>query len=110
MNNIKKNLWIAILILAIVSPVGIALPGLLKAGDAWGEWSLDTIQQNVGFIPEGMKKTADLWHSPIPDYSFTSEDAPFRYQVLSYIGSAAIGIVFVYLVMTVMAKLTCRKD
>ena len=110
MNPTRKKLWVAILILAILTPVGIALPVYFKAGDAWGEWSLETIDHDNGFVPEGMKKIAGLWSSPIPDYSFTAEEDPFTHQAASYIGSAVIGLILVTLVMTVITKFSGRKN
>ena len=110
MNSTRKKLWIAILILAILSPVGIAVPVYFKAGDAWGEWSLETIEHDNGFVPEGMKKIAGLWSSPIPDYSFTSEEASCKHQAVSYIGSAIIGMILVTFVMTVISKFSGRKN
>lgn len=56
--------WIALILLAILSPLG-----LLAVGAAWGEWDLGTIQEAVGFKPNGMERTVQHAHEPpIPDY------------------------------------------
>ncbi len=56
--------WIAIALLAILSPLG-----LLAVGGAWGEWDIETIQEKIGFRPRGMEKTVrDTPAAPMPDY------------------------------------------
>jgi len=43
MRNINK-LWIGLGILILFLPLGLFLPSLFKAGDAWGEWSMETVK------------------------------------------------------------------
>ena len=58
--------WIALLVLALVTPLG-----LLAIGSAWGEWGLDTIKEYAGFIPKGMEKAfGEAPKAPIHDYEF----------------------------------------
>ena len=110
MNKLRKKLWIGIIILAVISPAGILLPQLFKSGDAWGEWSVETIMQDNGFIPEGMNRTADMWHSPVTDYSFFPENSPLKYHVLSYIGSALLGLVIVSLVISGIRRISAGRN
>jgi hypothetical protein len=59
-----KKGWIAVALLALLSPLG-----LLAVGGAWGEWDIGTIQEKVGFRPRGMERAVDESPvSPIPDY------------------------------------------
>ena len=88
-----RSLWIALLTLALLSPVGLYLPSLFKAGAAWGEWGLDEIRDKLGYAPAGMEKTADLWKAPLPDYALPGQEtAPLSRLSLSYILSAFLGI------------------
>jgi hypothetical protein len=88
-----KKMWLGLAVLALVSPVGIILPDIMKAGSAWGEWSLEEIDKKLGYVPLGMKKVAELWHAPMPDYSFKGWDAMgLSMQSLAYIASALLGI------------------
>lgn len=95
MNKVQKRLFISLIILAILSPIGLILPELFKAGDAWGEWSSDTLQEQLGFIPEGLKKLEGLWSAPIPDYNIGGEEASMTVQIVSYVLSAVLGIALV---------------
>ncbi len=63
----QRNLWIGLLVLAALSPLGIIIPRWLGAGGAWGEWSIEK-----------------LWSAPIADYG--------RGGILWYAVSAAIGL------------------
>jgi len=88
-----RPLWIALLVMAAVSPIGLYLPELLQAGAAWGEWSLEEVASMIGYTPSGMRKLADLWAAPIPDYALPGQDqAPLAHRSLTYIASALVGI------------------
>jgi len=88
-----RAFWIALLALALVSPLGLYLPELMKAGGAWGEWSLEEVRQMVGYAPAGMRKLSGLWKAPIPDYALPGQgEAPLSLRGLSYILSALLGI------------------
>ena len=55
--------------LALLSPLGLYLPSLLKAGAAWGEWGVDEVKRAIGYVPAGMEKTAGRWKAPLPNYA-----------------------------------------
>lgn len=56
--------WIILASLAILSPLG-----LLAIGGAWGEWAADEIGKMVGYVPEGMQRSAETQpEAPFPDY------------------------------------------
>jgi cobalt/nickel transport protein len=106
-----KKLWIGLIVLALISPIGIILPDMLKAGSAWGEWGSDEIQQMVGFVPQGMKKTADVWSAPMPDYSFKGwEGKGLGMQSVAYVVSAGVGIGMIGLVTFLFGKMTAKKE
>lgn len=105
MITFDKRLLLFLFILAILSPLGIILPEVLKAGDAWGEWGIDTIKEMLGFIPEGMKRLSDLWRAPIPDYNLGGEDASLTVQILSYVFSAILGILLVGGTIYILGKI-----
>lgn len=88
-----KKLWIGLIILVLISPLGLFLPEKFGAGSAWGEWGGDEIEQLLGYVPAGMSKLADLWKAPIPDYAFKGqEDASLPALSFSYIISAVLGV------------------
>ncbi len=92
MKKETKKLWLVLFALAFLSPLGLILPAKFNAGDAWGEWGVDTLQQLLGYVPAGLKRTADFWHAPIPDYNFWGEGAAMYQQIAAYIFSGFLGI------------------
>jgi hypothetical protein len=109
MTSFQKKILIVLIVLAVISPVGIYLPAKFNAEDAWGEWSTETIEKLVGFVPEKLKETAELWKAPIPDYNLGDEKSTFTMQALSYILSGAIGIVLCTLILFGLSKLLVKK-
>jgi cobalt/nickel transport protein len=101
----KGKLWIGLLILILLSPIGIVLPMVFDAEDAWGEWSVETIEKLVGFIPEKLKANADLWQAPVPDYNIGSEESPLYARILSYIFSGILGVGIITAVMLALKKI-----
>jgi hypothetical protein len=89
-----KRISVILLALAFLTPVGILLPYWLNGGDAWGEWSTDTLKEKIGYVPSGMKKIAEIWNSPITDYSLNDNQTIVR-QSVDYILSAVIGLIII---------------
>ena len=52
--------------MALLTPLGIYLPKKFKAGDAWGEWGTDKMQELLGYVPAGLKKAGRLLESACP--------------------------------------------
>ena len=105
------KLWIAIIILAALSPLGLFLPEHFKAGDAWGEWGSDSVQELIGYIPQGMEKFASLWSAPLPDYAFKGwEEKPLAGLSIAYIASAIIGILACAGIVFLLGKLLSKKE
>lgn len=79
--------WIAIALLAILSPLG-----LLAVGGAWGEWDLETIQEKIGFRPRGMEKAVrQAPPAPAPDYEVPGLPEEGAGPVLGLVLSALAG-------------------
>ncbi len=100
MTNGKRNatirkLWIAIAVLAFLSPLGLIIPKLFDAGGAWGEWSLDEVRRMLGFAPAGMEKTGNAWNAPLPGYTVPGQTQEPMHEHLAYIASAIIGVALV---------------
>lgn len=108
--NLYKKYSIFIGILLVLCPLGILLPGYFKAGNAWGEWSVESIKQQTGHEPEGMKKTAALYSAPIHDYSLGKEDDPLSKRSFNYIISGLIGTGIIVLITFGITKLMPQKQ
>ncbi|OPY81461.1 MAG: Fused nickel transport protein NikMN [Syntrophorhabdus sp. PtaU1.Bin153] len=110
MVRLQKRLWIGLIILAFLSPLGIILPETFKAGDAWGEWGTDTLEKLLGYVPEGLKKYSELWKAPIPDYNLGGENATMAVQMLSYIVSGFIGILVSGLIIYGVSRFLIKHE
>ena len=108
MNGFRKKLVVGLVVLSVLTPIGVFLPKLFNAGDAWGEWGTETVQEMTGFVPKGMEKLSSLWNSLIPDYNIFSEDSPLILIIISYFISAAVGSLLVYFLIKLIMKLTYR--
>jgi cobalt/nickel transport protein len=108
--TITKKLWIGIGVLILLSPFGVILPSLFKAEGAWGEWGLDKIEKAAGFVPEGMKRIAEIWKAPLPDYGLPGQSKGLVPESLGYVLTAIIGVAFVAGMMYLLAKLLARKN
>lgn len=88
-----RKYWIALLVLALLTPLGLYLPQAMKAGSAWGEWGIDEVKKMIGYAPAGMEKEAGRWKAPLPAYAIPGqENPPLSRQGLAYILSAIVGI------------------
>jgi len=105
-----KRLWWGLVILILISPLGLILPGAFKSGPAWGEWSLQEIEKMAGYVPEGLKKLADLWSAPVPDYNLKSwEGAGLAKSSLGYILSGALGVGIILLATLLLGKVLSKR-
>ncbi len=95
--------------MALISPLGIILPELFNSGDAWGEWGTDTLEKLLGFVPDGLRKYADVWKAPVPDYNLGGEESSMKVKVISYIASGLIGILAVAFVIYMISKLVMKN-
>jgi cobalt/nickel transport protein len=108
--KITTKLWIGIVILIIISPLGLILPERFKAGSAWGEWGADEMLKLVGYIPLGLEKLASLWHAPLPDYAFKGwEQKGLPHLSFAYIISAIVGILITVLTILIIGKVLIKK-
>ena len=104
MTKFHKKLWIGLLVMALLTPLGILLPQRFNAEGAWGEWGIDKLEKLLGFVPEGLKKLTHIWKAPIPGYNFGSEGASRTLQVISYIASGFLGIGVCVLIVFIISR------
>ena len=105
-----KKLWIGIGILILFTPLGLMVPKWFGAEGAWGEWGLDEIEKVAGFVPEGMKRLAEIWKAPLPDYALPGQSTGPIVESIGYVLSAIIGIAFTAGLMYIITKLLVRKN
>lgn len=104
-----KKYLIFLGILVILSPLGLILTDYFKAGKAWGEWPIESVNKQTGHEPAGMKKNAELYSAPIPDYKLRKKDDSLSKLSVSYIISGLVGTGIILLITFGMTKLLTRK-
>ncbi len=109
MTTFQKKLWVGLLILTLLTPLGILLPEKFGAEEAWGEWGIEKLEKLLGYIPEGLKKWSDFWRAPIPDYNFGGEEASMTVQVISYLISGLLGVGICALAVFLISKLIAKN-
>jgi len=108
MTRFQKKLWIGLLIMALLTPFGILAPQKFRAGEAWGEWGIEKLDKLLGYVPEGLRKLADLWKAPIPDYNFGGEGVSTTLQTISYVASGLLGIGICVFVVYVISRFIAK--
>ena len=108
--KIAAKLWLGIVVLVILSPVGLILPRCLKAGNAWGEWSREDLRRLAGYIPQGLAKISSLWNAPMADYALKGwEEKNLSRLSLSYIISAIVGITVIVIAVLIIGRILAKK-
>ncbi len=88
-----RPLLAALAVMALLTPVGLYLPEVVKGGAAWGEWGVGEIRKLVGYAPREMERTAGAWKAPLPGYALPGPaDVPARHRGLAYAISAVVGV------------------
>lgn len=101
-----RKLWIGLVALILLTPLGLILPARFGAGSAWGEWSTSEIHKMVGYVPSGMSRLAGSWKSPMPDYAFRGQGNANA----SYIISAIVGVAIVAGVSILVGKVLAKRE
>jgi cobalt/nickel transport protein len=107
--KLYKKYLIFLGILVILTPIGLILPEYFHAGDAWGEWSVDKVKEQTGYEPAGMKKDAEIYSAPIPDYNIGKENDKISKRSVNYIISGLVGAGLIILVTFGVSKLMAGK-
>ena len=109
MNKLQKKILVILLLLCFLTPMGILLPAFFNTGDAWGEWSAQTVKELVGYVPKGLAKYSDVWKAPLTDYSVKREDSSIVHRSGYYLVSGIIGATVTYIAMLLITGLIIRN-
>lgn len=103
-----RPLWVGLILLALLSPLG-----LLASGAAWGEWSVEDWGDSAtrtaiahasgeaappAEVPSGLKALSGLWSAPAPDYApafAPSESTGYILSAVAGCGLAALAFLMV---------------
>ncbi len=103
--NMQKKLWFGLAILIVITPLG-----LLAEGTAFGEWSSEELQKELGYVPSGISHGESLWTSLFPGYTIGGLENSFLQSSIGYILSAVAGIVLIYIVIIALGKFIAKKE
>lgn len=110
MSPFHRKLWLGLALMALLTPLGLALPAYFGAGDAWGEWSAEALHQVLGYVPTGLARYTELWPAPLPDYRLGGAGQSAGLQLVSYAGSALGGALAVGLAAYGLSRLLVRHE
>ena len=103
MEKIVRNFAIGLALLIILAPLG-----LLAVGETFGEWSVEEVEEKLGFVPPGLEQLSSPWGAPLPDYAIPGSSDSMTVSAAAYILSAVIGVAIcgglLYLVGKKVAK------
>lgn len=108
MKENKKIILLFALLVALL-PAGILIPRFFHAGDAWGEWSVKSVKEQTGMEPSGMKKSADTYEAPMPDYSVEKDNQSLWASSANYIVSGLVGTGIIFALTFISVKLIAHK-
>lgn len=110
MTGLKTTLIKGLVVLVVLTPLGILLPLAFRSGDAWGEWGTETLRTLLGYLPEGLKRTADLWKAPLADYALGGKAPGTALQVVYYLLSGVLGAALVAGVVYILSKALTKHE
>ena len=110
MNKLQKKILIGLLFLCFITPVGILLPMAFHAGDAWGEWSAQTLNDLIGYVPKGLERYAEVWNAPLSDYTVNADNTSVTHQSGYYLVCGIAGATITYVVMLLISGLIIRNE
>ena len=100
-----RKVWIVILILVILSPLGV-----LATGAPWGEFSPEELKEIIGYIPEGMAKVSAPDLNILPDYGLPGWENTILQTSTGYILSAIAGLALIFLAVYLFSKFQSKGE
>ncbi len=110
LNRLQKRILVILIVLCLLTPAGVLLPMLFNAGDAWGEWSAQTIKDLTGYVPQGLAKYTEVWKAPVTGYTLSTGDKSVVHQSGFYIVSGIIGATLTYIIMLIISRIIVRNE
>ncbi len=105
-----RKVLIALVVLILLTPLGLLLPGWFGAGPAWGEWGGGEVKRLVGYVPAGLAKLSGLWRAPMPDYAPPGEGMTLWGLSAWYILSGLVGAAILVGLFMVFRRIIARRE
>ena len=105
-----RTLGTAYVAIAIISPIGLIAPGF-----AYGEGSPDDLQNELGYVPQGLQDVSGIFSAPFKNYNvplpfFNAEDAPMWHTAIGYEVAGLIGILVLGAILWGIGSAVRRKE
>jgi hypothetical protein len=68
------------------------------------------VGEKLGFLPAGMRRLAEIWRAPLPDYSSPGGGGSWLAQALWYVVSAFVGAAFLLAVLLAVRWVLARTE
>lgn len=107
---LQKRLLLGLLALALLTPFGILLPRMFRADGAWGEWDTGRLKTLLGYVPEGMKGSSNLWRAPASDYTFPAGSDSLISRSITYALSGLLGLLLAACLVFLLMKVIKRHE
>ncbi len=104
----QKNLLLGLAGLACLTPLGVLLPRMWGAGGAWGEWDPVYLEKSLGYVPEGLRRTTNVWKAPLAGYTLSA--GTFPEELLSYAICGFAGLLLVLTVSLAVMKVVRKYE
>jgi cobalt/nickel transport protein len=98
-----RKLWIGLGLLILISPFGLLLPELAKAGGAWGEWGNEELRSMLGYVPAQLGSLQGSWKAFFQGYSIPGMQKTWQAKLV-YLICGAIGAIVIVAVCLALGK------
>lgn len=97
---------VGIMVVALLTPLG-----LLASGTAWGEWSGEALQAQLGFVPSGLERLGSFWNRVLfPHYAMGGLNQTFWQQAFGYILSAFFALLVIGIIGFVIQRFVRKSQ
>jgi cobalt/nickel transport system permease protein len=105
-----RGLGAAYMAAAVLAPLGLIAPGF-----AYGEGAPEDLQNEFGYVPDGLQHLSAVFSAPLKDYNlplpfFDGADAPLWHTALGYEIAGILGIVLIGLILWALGTLLLRRE
>jgi cobalt/nickel transport system permease protein len=105
-----RSVATAYIAIAIVTPIGLIAPGF-----AYGEGGPDDLEQQLGYVPDGLHSLSGVFSAPFKDYNlplpfFSAADAPLWHTALGYEIAGLLGMLVLGAVLLGFGWLVLRRN
>jgi hypothetical protein len=105
-----RTIGTAYVAVAVITPIGLIAPGF-----AFGEGSTGDVQNELGYVPQGLKDFSGFFSAPFKDYNiplpfFSADNVPLWHTAIGYELAGLIGMLILGVILWGIGTLITRRD